>query len=416
MAILQNDHNVYILGAGFSTDAGFPVVSNFMDTMRDAGVWLQDHRDGSAEMAAIRNVLEFRRLAASAAYRINLDLENIEQLFSLASANEVTDTPGSLRVADGPEGMTAHVTWAIAATLDYATETAARRTCLLPTQYAGTPVAIPSSWVPSTRYPKFYELDPYELYLTILTGCLGGRRQSQRDTFITFNYDMVLEAALRRIGVEFSYKLPPASTDYDSTASWIGNADKLSVSVLKLHGSVNWAAYSLENDRNPGHRRVATPSVREPIQTRPASYRTTVYGDYGSLRDAGAMPFLAPPTWQKMLADVLRAPWEAAVSALQTATNLIIIGYSIPTADQHFKYLLGAGLQENVSLRKVFFVNPDRERLENQISSVFNAHRVRIEPTSSLNLASFLFDPTMRAEISRKLPGFFEYAQPSFLS
>jgi len=39
----------------------------------------------------------------------------------------------------------------------------------------------------------------------------------------------------------------------------------------------------------------------------------------------------------------------------------VIIGFSIPPTDIHFKYLLAAGLQENISLRKIYCVNTDPE-------------------------------------------------------
>jgi len=65
------------------------------------------------------------------------------------------------------------------------------------------------------------------------------------------------------------------------------------------------------------------------------------------------------------------------VAALRTATNVIILGYSVPTTDLHFRYLLAAGLQDNISLRKVLFVNPglqdkpgkeaEKKRLEEQL-------------------------------------------------
>ena len=35
-----NDNNVYILGAGFSAEAGLPVISSFLARMRDAVDWL----------------------------------------------------------------------------------------------------------------------------------------------------------------------------------------------------------------------------------------------------------------------------------------------------------------------------------------------------------------------------------------
>jgi hypothetical protein len=47
---LENDHNVYILGAGFSVDGGPPLVADFMNAMRDSVEWLQaKKRDAEAE-------------------------------------------------------------------------------------------------------------------------------------------------------------------------------------------------------------------------------------------------------------------------------------------------------------------------------------------------------------------------------
>jgi hypothetical protein len=63
---LENDHNVYILGAGFSVAAGLPTISNFMHVMRDAHEWLES-QNRIKEANAIAHVLDFRLEAASAA-------------------------------------------------------------------------------------------------------------------------------------------------------------------------------------------------------------------------------------------------------------------------------------------------------------------------------------------------------------
>ena len=77
-----------------------------------------------------------------------------------------------------------------------------------------------------------------------------------------------------------------------------------------------------------------------------------------------AEPVLVPPTWKKILGGPLEGIWDAAVHSLETATRIVIIGFSIPPTDMHFKYLLAAGLHKNVSLRQILFVNPDpREEL-----------------------------------------------------
>ena len=82
---LQNDHNVYILGAGFSREAGLPLISDFLVRMRDCHEWLQGQRRAS-EADAVSEALRFRLESTSAAYAVDLDLENIEELFSLASS------------------------------------------------------------------------------------------------------------------------------------------------------------------------------------------------------------------------------------------------------------------------------------------------------------------------------------------
>jgi len=107
--MISNDHNVYILGAGFSFDAGIPVVAAFMNRMRDAHPWLvQEGRD--AEAKAVECVLAFRLASAGAAHRVKVDVENNEELFSLASS--LARHTGDLDESD--------VRLAIAATIDFA--------------------------------------------------------------------------------------------------------------------------------------------------------------------------------------------------------------------------------------------------------------------------------------------------------
>src|SRR5271163_1220506 len=109
---LHSDDNVYILGAGFSVDAGLPVIADFMHKMRDGFFWLKAQQR-SAEPDAIERVLAFRGRAARAAERIPINLEDIEELFSLASGS-------------GDTHLMQSATLAIAATLDYAEATATK--------------------------------------------------------------------------------------------------------------------------------------------------------------------------------------------------------------------------------------------------------------------------------------------------
>jgi hypothetical protein len=39
---IHTNHNVYILGAGFSVPGGLPTIANFIDVMRDSIGWLEE--------------------------------------------------------------------------------------------------------------------------------------------------------------------------------------------------------------------------------------------------------------------------------------------------------------------------------------------------------------------------------------
>jgi hypothetical protein len=40
-SLVFNDHNVYVLGAGFSREAGYPLIADFTMKMRDALEWFE---------------------------------------------------------------------------------------------------------------------------------------------------------------------------------------------------------------------------------------------------------------------------------------------------------------------------------------------------------------------------------------
>ena len=164
-----NDRNVYILGAGFSAEAGLPLIKDFMNRMRDATAWLTEHGEREREVKAIERVLAFRLRAAAAAYRIPLDIENVEELFSLASAS-------------AGQGLGEDMALAIAATLDFSRSTVPS---LAEHQYfslGALDIADwkkPSNWRPPVANiqqamesgqlkGQWYGCPPYEFYLGVM--------------------------------------------------------------------------------------------------------------------------------------------------------------------------------------------------------------------------------------------------------
>ena len=320
---LQNNHNVYILGAGFSADRGLPVIKNFMHVMRDAHQWLES-QGRSKEANAIRSVMEFRLDAASAAYRVRMDLENIEELFSLASAS-------SRKLTDA-------IRLAIAATLDYKLKTSFEPKVGF---QASSLAEIPKTWEHEmfdgfvSSEPHHFTCPAYEFFLTCLLGNWKNKNNYSDNSFITFNYDLIVEDALKKLSIPFNYGF---STKSEETRN--------GVSLLKLHGSLNWGKIG-------------------------SSTNYKIYDSYDELRINQEIPQLVPPTWRKIFTGPLRQVWDQSLKSLENATRIIVIGFSIPTTDNHFKYLVAAGLQNNISLREIIFVNPNQAEIEQRANDLF---------------------------------------------
>lgn len=355
---IWNDHNVYILGAGFSRAAGLPLISDFMYQMRDclsadSGKW------GAEPSHAISEVLDFRLAASAAAYRIQINLENIEELFSLISAGN-SNLDASMRVA-------------IAATIDRAQERVSH--CIAHFTSANSPAfAHPSGWTKSLPPNNRWTVPAYEFFVQSLLGPWNGTQPE--NTFITFNYDQLLERALDGLGVPFSYGVKTLDSDEKT-----GNL----VRVLKLHGSINWAI--------------------------PEGKRSEVraFSSFEEVIKQGLAPQLIPPTWRKDSLSAFSSIWTEAIRSLGRATRIVVIGFSIPPTDQHFRYLLAAGLSNNISLREIVFVDPNIEPLSERARSLFanhehNASRLRLVKA---DLRSFCnqghFDGSVHS-IGRPLP------------
>jgi hypothetical protein len=331
---VEPDHNLYILGAGFSKNAGLPLIADFLNVMRDCCEWLHAKEGRELAIEAINEVFKFRLKAASAAYRIDIDVENIEALFSLASAAN-------------DERLMNHISIAVAATIDYARQIKeqAGEPGVLSSVLEGSSFTPPEEWneAPSRDEPKVYRMPTYQAYAGIISGrfCQPDSERT-RNTVITFNYDTVLEEALEQIGVNPNYGLPNANLSMEPTK-------KISDSllILKLHGSVNWL---WSEDR----------SIR-------------IRHKYEDTLDAKDQVVLIPPTWHKVFQGALTQIWGKALDAIKAATRIIVVGFSMPKTDIHFKYLMAEGLRENISLREIHFVTVTDgvDSLKENITGIF---------------------------------------------
>jgi hypothetical protein len=315
---------VYILGAGFSAARSLPLIKDFMLALRDAHPWLLEQAR-TQEAEAVAQVLQYRQDSAPASYRISLDLENIEELFSLA------DT--------GKDVLSRHIRVAIAATLDYKI-----RLAKLPvTTFASQdPNILPTQWRQSPRSTINYSVPTYQFFAHALIGRWADELASS--AFLTFNYDCLLEDALKDVGYEVDYGLRSDAQELSFLAS--GHTGDEIIKVLKLHGSVNWMRKS-------------------------RSGSLQVMSGYTDVVNVGGVPEIVPPTWRKLFAKEIVKIWKRALDEIERATRIVVIGFSMPDTDLHFKFLLASGLRRNVSLREIVFVDPAGDAITERARRLF---------------------------------------------
>lgn len=164
------------------------------------------------------------------------------------------------------------------------------------------------------------------------------------DQIITFNWDLLQESMLWRAG-KWHY-----ADGYGFLASDAGRAEHSPVTLLKLHGSVNWAQRD-EQDVEPD-------VVFKSDFFLGASDDPQVY-DKG-LTDWSDGHRLIIPTYLKDISAnrLLLRIWNRAAALLQHATQVIVIGSQLNPADTPARLLFALALGANTSLQELIVVTP----------------------------------------------------------
>ena len=243
------DKNVYILGAGFSKDAGAPLVYDFLDKARE----FFDDPDSALDVQERQHfdrVFKFKREIAKAREKFKIDLDNIEQMFGLVEMSQ--------RLGSEPPATRDATVYLIAKTLQLALANASRRPRVRISLASGVPgVASFTKYLQQDRMSSnIFETDIYTHFALLLAGEYDDAQKaaSRSNVVITFNYDLVLDDALARIGRKPEYELPNAIFDESNQRS-------SAVPLLKLHGSTNWAICKCQQIHVLGQKATTDPEM-----------------------------------------------------------------------------------------------------------------------------------------------------------
>lgn len=168
------------------------------------------------------------------------------------------------------------------------------------------------------------------------------------DDIISFNYDCVLEDALKSYGNEkwnprygYGFNLGAGGKKLTGDQHWrpdLPAGKESTVHLYKLHGSLHFQI----TDAKSGH--------KVNLKQHPYTKR------------AGNLNFsIIPPEWQKAYDQgAFASLWKQASAAIHRAERLVMVGYSLPPTDLHSTALFRTSLKK-AGLKSIVIVNPDSE-------------------------------------------------------
>lgn len=142
-----------------------------------------------------------------------------------------------------------------------------------------------------------------------------------RSTIISFNWDLVLdELILREVK-------SPSQYGFDN----VGKGPTL----LKPHGSLNWF------DEKQARRLKSSFKVTLATANSQATYAFTRFRSPRSKRGNRYQPLIVPAHYMKRFDQPgFKEIWNACVSKLSAARDIVFIGYSLPPSDFHARFML----------------------------------------------------------------------------
>lgn len=317
---------VIILGAGASRAAGAPLMYDFIDKATK----IYRERDTRWALAHFERVVAARRQLQLAYAKSNIDLDNIENLFSTfemasligsvsnLSPNEVNKLPVSLR-------------YVIMRTL----ESSIQYSVTNDSEYVNAPY-------------------PYNAFAELIVEMSSGKN-AEPVTVINFNYDLCLDYALTLLDAKFDYGL--------------NGKPKENLRLFKVHGSLNWFKDEKLGDitynsltKFPKDRFINRYGINDPesksIDTMEIIFGPSVWGD-----KITPDPLIVPPTWNKgWYHQQLQSVWQNASTALHSAENIYVIGYSLPDSDQFFRSFYSISTLSDTIIENFMIFDPCRSQ------------------------------------------------------
>jgi hypothetical protein len=232
----------------------------------------------------------------------------------------------------------------------------------------------------------------YEAFLSYLLNCNSQRDrvvndQYDLDAIISLNYDTVIENALGAFEgahVYYGDEILGQLSESDVDTMWkekvllrlSQSCLRTTLPLLKLHGSVNWSCRDPDRGASNAGTRGKEDYLFEEVRQ-----LWDPHSDDSKNKDSGwfdDVP-LVPPTWKKQSSEIsiFACMVEYAIRHLSRAAKIVVIGYSMPESDAHFRYMLAKSLcTPEFPNIEVWDVRPSNE-FQTRLERMFGSHNLR---------------------------------------
>ncbi|MBI4843899.1 MAG: SIR2 family protein [Nitrospirae bacterium] len=387
----SNRDIIFFIGAGFSRNAGLPMMSEFGTEAKKDHYGLAKHASADRESGLFRHAapmlveaaetFELFQVFMQRAYTLkNIDINNLETVFSIA---EVLVESGQRNVyLNGQVYLMNQLVndiqlwlWKI---------------------YQQLPILNLARKTDGELYNRFFEL-------------VASAKIAHRITVLSTNYDIVYEYLAWKHEIPCAY---PITWDKQFGAGhgsapyiWQNDSCDDKTIVCKLHGGVNFFEDSSMEDGKlfvasdlGDKNQIGKSGVWE---EKPAILAVDAIWNIRKKYGNGFTPTIIPPSYAKLSRRPwLRTLWNTALEALKNAKTIIFIGYSIPDSDGFMRALIHGAMAQKThdTLPSVYVVDPCEET-HKRYKAIFNTSLKGLEPQ---NLESAIINGL--PDILKKLP------------
>lgn len=342
MSASKKDKTVYVLGAGFSAGANFPMQSELYDIIKDPFLSAEfSEKDGTAELVEHHNrIREFCKVAFCESELP----QSLEDVFTLLDQTISTNSHfAKYSVAD------------------------------LQT--------IRDSWIRlliwffhfrAAKYIRGNDSTYQRLCAALLRKRIEAGLKGDPMSILSLNWDSLLEDSFYAI-FENSSSIKKTDIDYcvyttpiDGSPHTPSTKQKASgifnIKLLKLHGSTTWLRCPNSNHIYTGLGHGST-SYDIYVKERLSPFTSELYPNATELEKPPRLePYIITPTYTKVFNQPhIQTTWHNAYVELREASRVIFIGYSLPLADYHFRTLLLRSIRKDTKIELVLHEN-DRPR------------------------------------------------------